>query len=493
VKSLPRLGIRFVTGALLICALLGASHAQADAHAPSAINPKPAQPPAMITAVGISHDKNGPAVEIVASRPVVPAIQQLEGPPRLVVDLPQSRLAMRQKRISVQKFEISAIRVDQYQSDPPVTRVVVDLLEQRDYTWAAAGNRLLVRLKPLASVKPATESALKASPFQPASVVGLSNGVEPVVTPTNPGGGAAVMLAGSRVPGGSSITAGGDTAVLRIGRGGEIRVCPGTTVSVTASQSGRDLMLGMSTGALETHYNLDASADSILTPDFRILLPGPGEFHYAVSADAQGNTCVRALKGNTASAIVSELMGDGTYQVKPTDQLVFHSGRLDRVDASVPLECGCPPPTPQVMRASKQELPMVEENDLPARTRLATSADPVKPAPPSIAGMQTTIVPPAQVSLTVTQPETAPLPPSQPNEVHISVEAPFVFRATDPQPAPTREAEHMPIVAAAPQPKLQDVALPPTVPGAKDHPVSTRSGPRRFFRKVRGLFAAIFR
>ena len=220
---MPRLGFRFVTGALLICALLGASHAQADAHAPSANNPKPAQPPAMIRAVGISHDKNGPVVEIVASRPVIPAIQQLEGPPRLVIDLPQSRLAVRQKRMSVQKFQISAIRVDQYQNDPPVTRVVVELLEQREYALAAAGNRLLVRLKPLASVKPTTGSASQ-SPFQSASVVGLSSGVEPVVTPANPGGGAAVMLAGSRVPGGSSITAGGDTAVLRIGRAGEIRV-----------------------------------------------------------------------------------------------------------------------------------------------------------------------------------------------------------------------------------------------------------------------------
>jgi AMIN domain-containing protein len=489
VKSLPRLGVRFVTSALLICALLGSSHAQDNAHPLS--SDKPPQATATITAIGISHDKSGPAVEIVSSRPVVPVIQQLEGPPRLVIDLPHSRLAVRQKRMNVQKFQISAIRADQYQSDPPVTRVVVDLLEQRGYTWTAAGNRLLVRLNPVENVKPATESASTTSPFQPPSVIGLSSGVETAVMPANPGG-AAVMLAGSRVPGGSSVTAGADTAVLRIGRGGEIRVCPGTTVSVTASQSGRQLMLGMSTGALETHYNLDASADSILTPDFRILLPGLGDFNFAVSADAQGNTCVRALKGNTASAIVSELMGDRTYQVKPTDQLVFHAGRLDKVDESVPLECGCPPPRPPVMWASTPELPVAEENDLPARTRLATSAGPLRAAVP-VAGMGRTNLPPEQVNLAVTQPETAPLPRSRPNEVHISVEAPFVFRATDPQPAPAREAERMPMVAAARQPELQSVALPPTVPKTGAQPLSTRSGPRRFLRRVRGFFAAIFR
>ena len=420
----------------------------------------------------------GPAVEILSSRPLVPAISTLDNPPRLVIDLPNAdlpaNLSGNNNRIDSSAQEIRRIRVNQYQNAPPVTRVVVDLVKPVGHTWDAAGNRLMVRLR-------ASSGQVTA---KPPSVPAFTQGIQPAAVPLGPGSSGTVVLAGSRAAAGSSVTAGSETSVLRLQRGGEVLVCPGTTVSVTSAQSGNGLMLGMNTGALEAHYKLDASADSILTPDFRILLAGPGEFHYAVSADSRGNTCVRALPGNTASVIVSELLGEGNYQVKPTEQIVFHSGRLNLVDAAVPDSCGCPPPEIPVMLASAAPSPAVSDAKQPSSMDLGRDGS--KPVTPPASARPSGVTLPGEAA--ALPPETAALPPSKPNDVHVQVEAPFVFRAADmpanhppaPKPAPIPDAQSLPVRDLPRPATFETEVLPPAQSQAKQ-------GPPRSFRQNQGF------
>jgi len=442
---------------------------------------KPAAPSlskiAAIKSFRIVQEKDGQAVEILSTKPLIPSIQAISDPDRLVIDLPNARLETQQKRISVQADQISTIRADQFQQNPPVARVVVDLLAPRAYTWDAAGNRLVVHLGK-------NPNQANSSPFQPPTVPSLTPAPQPVVMAVRAAG--PLTLAGNNGGSGSSITAGPDTAVLSLSSGGEVHVCPGTTVAVTPSQNRHNVMLSMNTGALEAHFALDASSDSVMTPDFRILLVGPGEFHYAISADNQGNTCVRALPGNTASAIVTELLGDRTYQVKATDQLMFRSGQLDRVDMAVPLECGCPPPGERPLRAT---------NNLPMQSRAQSALPPLNAIPAPVAETAHVESAPA----TGLPAAAAPLDASvAPNELHVQVEAPFVFHATGPSPAPVEDVRALPLDS---RPQAAPALAAPLPPPANEKPkpagtetASANHAPARgFFRKLGGFFAAMFR
>jgi hypothetical protein len=372
-----------------------------------------------------------PQVEIVTSAPVTPAILQLDGPPRLVVDLPNTEFRGDPERISVDSDPIRAIRVDEHQNSPPVTRVVVDLMQSLPYGTQTQGARFIVSFPAPArgGVKPASEGALPAP-------VPLGR----------------VTFSGSPVLAGSAVTAGSDTAILRLGRGGEVRVCPGTTVSVTPSPNGHDVMLGMNTGGLELHYALAASSpsssDSVMTPDFRIVLAGPGEFDAAIHTDSQGNTCVRTLPGNTAPIHVSELMGEGAYDVKPAEQVTFRAGQIKQAENQVPATCGCPAPV----------------------------------APIAMSG-----------------PEMQPLPPSKPSDVHVSVDAPFVFNANAPKPETAatlsmevRDSEALPVMTRVKIVPMGDVVIAPDVqaPAPKPPAAAAHAG---FLGRIRRFFGAIFK
>jgi hypothetical protein len=419
-------------------------------------------PTAEVTAVRVVPGDNGPVLAVTSTRPLTPQLQTVENPLRLVIDLPGSTLGVVRKHIPFRNQQIKSIRVNQYQSDPAVTRIVVDLAGPVRYTWDALGNQLNIRMR-----------ADEGAAAKPESVPALTAGVQPVAVPYAVGSSGSLVESGSRVASGASISAKQETAILRLTRGGEVRVCPGTTVSVATSPSGQDMMLGMSTGSVETHYHLEESSDSVLTPDFRIVLPGPGEFNLAIEADVRGDTCINSMAGSTSSVVVAELLGSGTYEIKPGQQVVFRRGRMESLESPL-TSCGCPPPQEPVLRASADPGTVLPEQPAGSTLQLDNSTEIQGRTPRSD---------PSQ-----TGPESRPIPHAQAGQMKVQVEAPLVFsgkaraRAVVP-PVPLSEADILPLTSRQPDPMPALVVLPPNEP---------KKVSKSFFGRVKGFFGSIF-
>jgi hypothetical protein len=290
-----------------------------------------------------------------------------------------------------------------------------------------------------------------------------------------------VMLAGSgtSVLSGSSIEAGTQAATLKLDRGGSLLVCEGTKLSIASSQSGRQMLFSLNSGNLELNYPLGTEADNLLTPDLRLLLPGPGTVHVAVRVAPNGDTCVQSLPWNAAAIVISETMGEATYQVKPDEAVLFKGGHLVQASKSKS-NCGCPKETPPTQVAKATPPPV-------------TTAAPSQSSrePPAAA-----MLPPPQQPLSPEAQQLASAPP--PPEQHLAVDAPMIFHGDDPSPDLRQNVVMLRLENTKLIP-LEPTVLPPS--GKKPKPAPTQvaqsqsnsqNESRGFFSKLGAFFASIF-
>ena len=273
---------------------------------------------------------------------------------------------------------------------------------------------------------------------------------------------------------GSQVSAGKSVATLRLERGGEVRVCPnsGLTVSTpqnSVGQGSSELMLAMDAGAVELDYPLNDLADTLITPDFKLMLAGPGVFHFALGVNGRGDTCIKPMRGNSAGIIVSEMMGSGVYQIRPEEALLFVGGKLTGRTNLVG-DCGCPKPPPTQVAE--------EHKPAPAQT----------PAAPP-AAVASAVPVPAPVSTTTETPSSPSA--EKPDRVHMEVDAPLVFRGDQPvQPAYTVARirfSSLPNMLLA-----QENERPGVLKPGKSEASAKDKEKKGFFSKIRGFFASIF-
>jgi hypothetical protein len=85
-------------------------------------------------------------LEIDSTQPVKPQTLVVSGPDRLIVDLPYSVPGPSLRPLIVSMGEVKGIRVGLYKSNPPVTRVVVDLKSPQLYQVFPSGRAVIVKI-----------------------------------------------------------------------------------------------------------------------------------------------------------------------------------------------------------------------------------------------------------------------------------------------------------------------------------------------------------
>jgi hypothetical protein len=182
-----------------------------------------------------------------------------------------------------------------------------------------------------------------------------------------------------------TVTSGSQTTDVTLPRRGRLRVCASTTVKLavdTSVPSGAPnlvpgLLMAMDHGAVEMSFadrpGQETNADVLMTPDFRILISGPGASEVKVRLGREGDTCVdnsgipgdgsSSLGGNSGKdapyVVVTSLFDKGLYRVQSGQRVMFQHGSLSEVVDQEKEPCGCPP-----AEMSGNEFPLAQSEGL---------------------------------------------------------------------------------------------------------------------------------
>jgi hypothetical protein len=177
----------------------------------------------------------------------------------------------------------------------------------------------------------------------------------PVPIAIVPAGGSATVTGALEVTAGKaliatsgSISSGDQNTDVTLPRRGTLKVCASTTVKLTSDTSvpageTPGLMLALDRGAVEASFATGRNSDILLTPDFRILIGGPGSSELKVRLGQHGDTCVDNPGPNAPYVIVSSVFDGGAYRVQPGQRVMFQHGSLHEVVDNEKEPCGCPP------------------------------------------------------------------------------------------------------------------------------------------------------
>ena len=174
-----------------------------------------------------------------------------------------------------------------------------------------------------------------------------------------------------------TVTSGTKTTEVVLPRRGVLRVCASTSVHLASDATvpagdAPGLMMALDHGAVEASFATGRNSDIVLTPDFRILIGGPGAAEVKVRLAPHGDTCVDNPGPNAPYVLVSSVFDGGAYRVQPGQRVMFQHGSLNAVVDHEKEPCGCPPE----LRPESNDFPLAQSAGLAPLTKPAPASQP---------------------------------------------------------------------------------------------------------------------
>ena len=158
----------------------------------------------------------------------------------------------------------------------------------------------------------------------------------------------ALQVSGGRAQmlGASTVTAGERGAKMHLARGGEVLICATSALHVTAGKGAATdgpvpLLLALDRGAVELHMAVSAR-DALMTPDLRFGVRSSGVLDLRIRVTNNGDTCVENRGAHAPSLVIGDAFGDGMYELRAEQHVLFEHGSLKEVVDHESSPCGCP-------------------------------------------------------------------------------------------------------------------------------------------------------
>ena len=175
-------------GALVAAATLLSGAILAQTPKPS--SPQKSAPGAQVQHVIVRGSGDAMEVEIqTAGSAIAPETQAITGPDRIVVDFPGAIPAAELRALKVNRGPLKGVRSGLFFSNPPITRIVLDLTEPQSYRISTIQNAVVIKLgsaKP-GSAQPETTAAAASreslrTPAAKLHAASLTTGVQSAAT-----------------------------------------------------------------------------------------------------------------------------------------------------------------------------------------------------------------------------------------------------------------------------------------------------------------------